>query len=210
MNSKFKIVLFLLCAIACKNDFFAQSSMTIDASQVMANFKFADSEGSRDKVYNPIFTSAYSLGYRFSTESGLMFKAGLGMRKAGSTLVYDASNYTWDFQYADVKLGLGYMYNKPERFKPYISVSGYFAYLLKANQTINNENFDILKSESINKMDFGVFITPGLNFKLNDYISAYTEFNYMMGLANLETSTDGQKSNNSGMSLSLGLSFNIK
>lgn len=209
MNSKFKICLFLLSAFACRNEFFAQSSLTIDGSQIMSNFKFEDSQGTRDKVYNPIYTNAYSVGYRYSAESGLMFRAGLGMRKAGATLVYDNSNYAWNFQYADVKIGVGYVYNKPERIKPYLCVSGYFAYLLKANQTINNENFDILKSESINKMDFGVFITPGINIKINDYISAYTEFNYMMGLANLETSTDGQVSHNSGMSISLGLSFNI-
>lgn len=209
MKSKITLMLFFVGIIASKNSFFSQSSLTIDGSQILSNFKFDDSQGTRDKVYNPIYTSAYSVGYRYATESGLMFRAALGMRKAGATMVYDAVNYAWNLQYADVKIGLGYVYNKPERIHPYLSVSGYFAYLLKANQSINNENFDVLKSESINKMDYGVFITPGINIKINDNMSAYTEFNYMMGLANLETSTDGQKSNNAGMSLSLGLSFTI-
>ena len=58
-------------------------------------------------------------------------------------MVYDGYNYLWDLQYTDIKLGGGYIYNAG-RLKPYLSVSGYFAYLLKANQTINNQNFDTL------------------------------------------------------------------
>jgi hypothetical protein len=186
---------------------FAQSNVTIDASQVVSTFKFTDSTGTQDKSYSPVYSGAYSLGYRYASEGGLLIRAGLGMRKAGATMVYDNINYTWNLQYADIKVGAGYIYNKAS-FQPYLSVSPYYAMLLKANQSLNNENFDIINSKSLQKNDYGVFITPGLQFKASDAISVYTEFNYMMGLRNLETDS-GQKSYNRAYSFSLGVAFTI-
>lgn len=199
--------LIIISAVLFSQCFFAQSSITLEASQVVSTFKFTDSAGVQDKSYAPIYTGAYGLGYRYASEGGLLIRAGLGMRKAGATMVYDHINYAWNLQYADVKVGVGYMYNK-KRFKPYVTASFYYALLLKANQSLNNESFDIKDSKSLKTNDYGVFITPGLQFKASDAISVYTEFNYMMGLQNLETG-NGQKSYNRAYSLSLGVAFTI-
>lgn len=203
-----KKLIIIISAVLLSQYSFAQSSITIDASQVVSTFKFTDSAGVQDKSYSPIYSGAYSLGYRYESEEGLLIRAGLGMRKAGATMDYDNINYTWNLQYADVKVGVGYIYNKV-RLQPYLSASPYYAMLLKANQSLNNENFDIINSKSLQKNDYGVFITPGLQFKASDAISVYTEFNYMMGLRNLETSS-GQKSYNRAYSFSLGVAFTIE
>lgn len=202
-------ILFLLTGMfIASTQVIAQSSVTIEASQVISTFKYIDSDGTRDKSYSGIYSGAYGLGYRYVSEAGLLVRAGLGMRKGGATMVYDNTNYTWNLQYADVKAGIGYMYNK-KQFKPYLSASGYYAILLKANQSLNNENFDIKNSKSLKKNDFGIFITPGLQFKASDAVSVYAEFNYMMGLQNLEVDS-GQKSYNRAYSFSLGVAFTIK
>lgn len=206
-----KILLFAICLSgATRSNLKAQSSLTIDASQVMSNFQFTDSTGQKnDTSYSVNYSGAYSLGYRYSTESGLIVSTSIGMRKGGATLVIDNSNYVWDLQYANFKLGAGYVYGEG-RFKPYLMVSGYFALLLKANQRLNNENFDIIESGHIQKIDYGLHITPGVQFKISDDLTVYTEIGYLQGLSNIETSTSGQNSKNTAYTLTLGMSFTIK
>jgi hypothetical protein len=200
---KLKILLLSIGFMFIKTSLMSQSNLTFEVSQVYSNFKFLDSTGTQDKTYKPIYCNAYNFGYRFESQGGFLFRASVGMRKAGATMVYDAMSYKWDMQYADVKVGVGYIYNK-KRFQPYISASPYFAYLLKADQLKNNETFDIVDSKSMKMYDYGFFVTPGLKVKLSDFVSIYTEFNYMMGLQNLETD-NGQEAYNNAFSLSLGV-----
>jgi len=186
----------------------AQSQLTIEASQHFASFKFSDSQGNAlNSEYSGVFTGAYGVGYRFLTGNGILLRSGIGIRKAGATLVYDNMNYSWNLQYADLKLGGGYMLKK-DRFSPYMMVSGYCAYMLRGFQTINNEDFNIKESKSINEMDFGILITPGVQIKLTDALSSFVEFNYLMGLQNLEKD-ESQESKNISYGLTLGLSLSF-
>lgn len=187
---------------------YGQSIITIDASQNITNFKFTNSLGERDKNYSSSYSGGYSIGYRYQTDMGLYIPVKLGMRSAGATYVYDNMNYSWNLQYAEARLGIGYNY-KFDKLGIHLGVSPYFSYLLKANQRLNNEDFDIRASGTINKIDYGLFISPGVNFQANDLINIYLDLNYMMGLGNLETD-EAQKSNNTGYGATLGLAFTIK
>lgn len=198
----------LLGFICCVTTVNAQSQFTIEASQQFTSFKFSDSQGSAlNSEYSGVLTGAYGVGYRFVADNGILFRAGIGVRKAGATMVYDNMNYTWDLQYADLKLGGGYIL-KNDRFSPYLIVSGYSAYMLRGFQTINNEDFNIKESKAINEMDFGILVTPGVQIKLSDALSSFVEFNYLMGLQNLEKD-ESQKSKNVGYGLTLGLSLSF-
>ncbi|MCK4920789.1 MAG: outer membrane beta-barrel protein [Bacteroidales bacterium] len=196
----------------------AQSSITIDASQQMTNFVFVDGTGIQENTfmmfgnedsYKPTYGGAYSVGYSYALDFGMYIRLNTGMRNAGATMVYDASNYSWDFQYLQTKLGLGYALALG-RFNPYMGVSGYFSYLLKATQTVNDEDMDIINSGSIEKNDIGLSIPIGVRIDASDYISVYTEFSYLMGLKNIETSGPGQTANNVAYMVTMGLSFTIK
>jgi len=184
----------------------AQSSLKVQASPLYASFKFFDSQDNKlNNEYSGTFTGAYGVGYRLVTEIGFMLNVDIGLRKAGATMVYDEMNYTWDLQYADGKLGVGYMLVK-DIVSPYLNVSGYYGYLLRGFQTINNEEFNIKESESISTSDYGIAISPGIQITLSDAISTFFEFNYLMGLKNLEVD-EGQKANNIAYGLTLGFSF---
>lgn len=201
--------LLLLISIVVSTFFVkAQSALTIDASQLFSSFKYTDKDGNiLNNEYQGIFTGAYSIGYRYVADFGLIVKPVIGMRNGGASLVYDGMNYSWKLQYANVKLGLGYMY-KTKRVNPYFVASGYYAYLLRGMQTLNNEDFNITESELLNKTDYGVVFTPGVEIKLSDFVSTYIEFNYLMGLANIEMD-EGQVAKNISYGISLGLSFSI-
>ncbi len=196
----------------------AQSSITIDASQQITNFVFTDGSGiqensylvfGEENTYKPVYSGAYSVGYSYLLDFGLFFRTGIGMRNAGATMVYDAANYQWDFRYLHARLGTGYAY-EIGRVSPYLGVSGYFGYLLKANQKVNNEDFDIIDSGSIQTNDFGLLFSPGVRIDASDYISIYSEISYLMGLQNIETGDSGQEAVNTAYMLTLGLSFTFQ
>lgn len=187
----------------------AQTGITVEASQMFTNFKFTDSEGNQDKEYTSNLSGAYHVGYRYDLDNGVVVQANVGMRTAGASLLYDNSNYNWDLQYVDVRLGVGYLYDM-NGIKPYLMVSPYYGQLLKANQLLNNENFDLKASGELQTNDFGVFLSPGVQFDVSDYISVYSQFDYMMGLQNLETNTNGQQSQNVAMAISVGAVFALK
>lgn len=196
----------------------AQSSITIDASQQITNFVFTDGSGlqdntymmfGEDNIYKPVYSGAYSFGYSYLLDFGLFIKANVGMRNAGATMVYDETNYKWELQYLQGKIGAGYAYDLG-LFNPYIAVTGYYGSLIKANQRINNEDFDIIDSGSIQKNDFGLNIPIGVRIDASEYVSVYTEASYLMGLRNIETSDNGQNAKNVGYMFTLGLSFAIQ
>lgn len=210
--SKVKVFLFVLGFISATTAM-AQSSLTIDASQLSSNFKFVDTQGTTDTSYLPTYTGAYSIGYQFATDGGFLVRTKIGMRNAGATMIYDDANYLWDLQYADAKLGLGYLFDIG-MFKPYLTVSGYYAYLLKANQIQGSMNYDMIKAGEVQRSDYGVLASPGVQVTLSDYISVYSEFSYLMGLKNIETQQlEGvdavQEGYNRAYSLTLGLAFTI-
>ena len=209
---KLKVLLFVFGLLSATTTM-AQSSLTLDASQLSSNFKFVNSEGEADTVYNPTYTGAYSLGYQYATEGGFIARAKVGMRNAGATMIYDDANYLWDLQYADAKLGVGYRYN-PGRFKPYLIVSGYYSYLIKGNQVQGTTNYDLIEGGELQRGDYGIVINPGVTLSLSEYISVYTEFSYLMGLQNIEKQPlegvdEVQKSFNRAYALTLGLAFTI-
>jgi len=205
---KITIIWILLGFISYVTTVNAQSGIAVEASQFYTSFKFTDSLGTKlDSEYSGILTGAYLVGYRFISEGGLMINVGLGIRKAGATMEYDAMNYTWNLQYADGRLGLGYML-KNDKVNPYLNVYGYYSYLLRGYQTINNENFDMKKAKSINDMDYGVAGSLGVQFSLSYTFSVFAELNYLMGLNNLETD-NGQKATNLAYGLTLGVSYSL-
>lgn len=219
-NFTFKLAMIMIVGLlGLQNPISAQSSITIDASQVYSNFRFIDSLAVRDNSYSGAYSGAYSLGYRHTGTKGLLLSANIGMRKGGATMVIDNSNYEWNLQYMNLKVGAGYIY-RLAKLGLYATASPYVSYLLRANQRINNENFDIKKTKSIQNLDMGLIGTLGTQLTVSDFIAVYGEVNYLMGLYNIEGSSRGntfawQKANgeqayNRAFSATLGVSFTIK
>jgi hypothetical protein len=196
-------ILFIMLLIACSATSRAQSGLTLEATQYYTTFSFNDSQGNLSKnEYKGIFTGAYSAGYSYQTDFGLFLRTGIGMRKAGANLVYDEMNYSWDIRYGEGRLGLGYMY-VIDAISPYLLVSGYYSYMLNGIQNLNNEQFNIIHSEVLNKTDYGILVSPGVEITITDNLSTFIEAKYLMGLHNLEKSS--QKAFNLGYGLSAGI-----
>ena len=181
----------MLIFLLASESSYGQSRLFVDASQQITNFRFSDSEGILDKNYAPVYSGAYSVGYAYEFDFGLFLKGNTGMRKAGATMVYDAANYMWDLQFLNTEIGAGFQYPLG-MFAPYITASGYYGFLLKANQRINNEDFDIIDSKSMIRHDVGIILSPGVNVNVTEAIRIFGEVSFLYGLQNVEAESEGK------------------
>ncbi|WP_223549876.1 MULTISPECIES: outer membrane beta-barrel protein [Aestuariivivens] len=203
-----RIILALTVAFISLSSIAQEPSFTIEASQLASTFKFVDSDNNKlNSDYQSIFTGAYGIGYRNIFENNIMLKAGLGKRNGGANYVYDNTNYSWRLEYAELKVGGGYML-KRRMFSPYAVLNAYYGHLLRGTQVLNNEEFNITESGILKKSDFGLIGNIGLNFKISNFISAYAEGLYLFGLSNIEEDS-GQTTANRSFGISLGLAFNL-
>ena len=62
----------------------------------------------------------------------------------------------------------------------------------------------MLQAESISNIDYGLFFSPGINYKVTPVVLMKLQINYMLGLGNLETDAD-QTSKNNAIGASLGV-----
>lgn len=200
-----------------KKNSMEQPTLTFDAGQVFSTFKFIDSKGNKLKEFTHNRGFGFSLGYRYPLPNGLFIRINTGLRKAGASMIYEGSNVNWNIQYADANIGLGYMYPKSYSpfkgweggIKPYFSISPYWGYMLKGNQLIGVFNYDIKEIKSMKATDVGLFFSPGLKLSVSKSIAFYTEYKYILGLKNLETTTD-KKSYNRGWTINLGVAVTVE
>ncbi|MFM2136467.1 MAG: hypothetical protein RL021_1867 [Bacteroidota bacterium] len=185
----------------------AESFLTFDAGQQYASFRFIDSDGQQDKDYSGVYSGAFGVGYRYVAESGFMARAGVGMNRGGASKVYDASNYTWFLEYASVSAGAGWMF-LDGKVRPYFSVAPYYSRLLRGTQTLNNEDFDIKQSERIGIDDYGFHFLPGIHFSATERLHLFAEFDYKLGLQNLDPDPD-QIANNRSVGVAAGIAIRI-
>ena len=205
VNWRYNLVIILLAVVLFKYSN-AQSIITFDAGQVVSTYKFTDEQG-QEKGFSSNITGCFSIGYQKLSPNGLFLRTNVGMRKGGASLIYNEVKADWNVQYADASVGVGYMATK-WRVKPYLSASPYFAYMLKAEQTIGSDTYDIKHNKSMVMNDYGVYISPGFKVALSNTIGFYAEYKQIIGLQNLEN-TAGQKSYNRGFSLNLGVAIAI-
>jgi hypothetical protein len=201
-----RFILVTLCFFLT-NKIKAQSVATFDVSQVVANFKFVDSNGELDKSFTPNITNSYSLGFLKASDKGVLLGGNIGLRMAGASKQVNSVAFKWNFQYLDLKVGAGYILNK-WRIKPYVLVSPYYASLLKADQLIAEKTYDVKKAKGVLNYDFGVVGSAGVKIKLSDLVSLFSSYNHIYGIKNIEVATN-QKLYNRGFSLSLGIALTI-
>jgi hypothetical protein len=191
----------------------AQSFMNIEVAQNFSTFKFSykfidNTDFSADyQQYTQINSIAYGAGYTNLRSSGLLFTGGLGFRKAGASLVYRKTNYLWELQYIDFKAGVGYFYNRWS-IKPYTYLMPYYAYLLSAKQSSGLTYYDVKSDKALKNHDVGLLLNVGLKVPLSYYTDLFAEYNYNVGLNNIETAPE-QFLYNRGFAVKLGLAINI-
>ena len=171
------------------------------------NLTFTDS---RDVVGTDLqanLSSSLALGYQYQIKEGLFFGAKLGVRNAGANYVYDDFNYNWKMTYVESRLLLGYKYSF-EKLSLSFATQGYYGYMIEANQRKHNMSRDMIESGTFDRMDYGLFFSPGVEYGITEKLGLYLNLDYMLGLNNIETDQD-QITKNTLMGAAIGLSITL-
>ncbi len=176
----------------------AQSYVSFGIGKNYSTFKFS-TKNIDDNIASPgysvVGSTTIRADYKYVNSKGLL-------------LVYKKRNFIWDMQYVDIKAGIGYQYTKWQ-IKPYVALVPYYAYLLNAKQSIGSNSYDIKATKAMKNCDLGTFINLGFKTPVYSNISIFAEYNYTLGLKNIETEA-GQYLYNRGFSVNAGLAFTIK
>lgn len=185
-----------------------QLRLTVEASQQVSNFMFLNSEGQKDNDYKAKLTGAYRVGYTVRWKAGPYFRNTIGLRNAGATYENNSINNDWSLQYVDIQLGLGYLFDF-ESLDLYADVSGYNAHLMRANQRLNDINYNLISSEQFVVNEFGLIGRFGINMDLSYQLDLNVGLSYTYGLTNLENAESNQTTKNRAPGFDLGIAFKI-
>lgn len=207
MKKLIQISLVLLILAGTAYSARSQGFIILKSGQNMTNFMYTDEDGHVDYRYKPLYSTSYNLGFAYYLKKGVFFQTRVGIRKAGSTYSYDDFNYRWDIQYADYRLGLGYKYDFKKIYFRF-ATEGYIGYVLQAEQRLFDTERDMVKAKTIDRLDYGMFFSPGIGYGLTEKISIELNINYMLGLGNLDKDP-GQTTQNRLWGTDLGLNIKI-
>lgn len=198
---------FISLAFLISISVFSQPSLNIGVSRNYSTFSFKDSIGNKDKSYSKSGANGFSAGIHHTLASGFTGAVSFGIRDCETSLDFEGIAVDWSLQYFFGHVSVGYRYQK-HRIQPYLLAGPYFASLVKARQKIGVSEYDLVKLKAIKTGDMGLFINPGIKFVLSDYFSVFGEYQSVIGLQNIEK-TGGQKTNNRGFAVNVGMVFAI-
>ena len=187
----------------------AQSSIALDVNQLFSSNVFKVG-GVVDNGYKTLPTISYNLSFLQEMKNGLIVQGSVGMQTIGSSTFADGNVYTYNFQYAVGKIGVGYELNK-FKLKPFVIVAPYYGYLLTGTSASTNASLpftDLKQNNSILSNDWGFVFNPGVRFEASDYISIFANVSYVYGIENISNLSDRQTYNR-GIGFGIGITATI-
>jgi hypothetical protein len=198
---------------------FAQQFGSIHFAQNYATFKYYDSEGNPNKHLTSDIKPSYGFNMNKFFKKGIFGRAEIGYKNYGAISMLDNNErINWSLNYLDFNLGGGYMYSE-KKLKPYVGVCFYTSYLYKADQIIGSRYYNLLVTNSVKRLDYGINSFLGLQYPFllqhvpfTEYVAVFAEYRNVLGLFQLETNNGGtnQRMYNRANSFHFGVSFFMK
>lgn len=168
----------------------AQDMASVNFGQVYSSFRFKDSQGNADQNMSFVVKNSYGFAYERILYKGWFIRPELGYKNFGAQSSVQNTNLNWDLHYLDLSLGGGYIFDiKP--VKPYIGTNFYLSYLLKGQQIVGSNAYDVKDQKSISSFDCGINLFTGLRYDIVENTSVFIECRWMNGLYQLDKNING-------------------
>ena len=205
MKKNITILLLLMSFLPLK----AQNKIGVSFSQTYSTFRFKDSDG---EVEDLKYTIKYGYGLTWQQEilESLFVEGSLSYNCKGAGSTLGVQKLDWSLHYVNAGINAGYKMIIG-RLSPQGGAGLYYGRLLKAEQLIGSDYFDLIETDYIRKSDFGANIFAGIGYDYSDNGSVFIRLNETIGLLQLEKSELlSQKMFNRTFSIQLGLFFTIQ
>lgn len=204
------ISLFVICFSLKAQDIKLIQQVNFNVGKTLSSFLYKDADGNKDE----------NLGFRSGNTYNLSVDLGFGLKHLlRPEIIYSELGAKSSFMdvLVDWKLnyfgfGASYLYKYIDRESIAISpgaIIGY-DYLLKGEQTIGSERYNLNKNDALKTWDLSLGILLNSRFKVTDSFYLNFEYRFNIGLNQIEKKDQGEKSKNIGHKALVGLSYNLK
>jgi len=187
----------------------SQNKIGVSFGQTYSTFRFKDSEGAVEDLK---YTIRYGYGVIWQQEiTDFLFAEGsLAYNCKGATSTLGVQKLDWSLHYVNASISAGYKMTIG-RLSPHGGAGLYYGRLLKAEQFIGSDYFDLIETDYIRKSDFGANIFAGIGYDYSDNGSVFVRLNETIGLLQLEKDEQAtQRMFNRTFLIQLGLFFTIQ
>lgn len=186
----------------------AQNKVNVFFNQNFSTFRFVDSEKNISDL-NYTIKYGYGLSYQRVFGKHYFVEGLLSYNNKGANSTLDLKKLDWSFHYVNVGSNIGYKFIIG-RLSPHFGAGLYYGRLLKADQFIGSDYYNLMILNDIKKNDFGANLLAGLEYEYSDKGTVFFRINESMGLLQLEKgNVVTQKMFNRTFSFQLGLFFSI-
>lgn len=187
----------------------AQDKIGISFTQNFSTLRFLDSENEKEDLDYAI-KYGYGISYQLGFSENFFGEGSLFYNSKGANSTLDLQKLDWSMDYINASVNGGYRFIL-NRLVPHFGVGVYYGRLMKADQFIGSDYYDMMSTDAIGKNDLGVNLFAGLDFEYSTDGVVFIRLTESMGLLNLENNQEAnQKMFNRTFSIQLGLNFIIK
>ncbi len=185
-----------------------QNNIGLYFSQNFSTFRFLNNDGEKEDLKYTI-KYGYGLIYQIQFDSNIFAEGLLSYNNKGANSQIGNTKLDWSFHYVNLGINGGYKFNLG-RIQPHVGTGFYYGHLLKADQFIGIDYYDLMSMDIISMNDLGLNIFGGMSYEYSRNGFVFIRLNQEIGLLQMEKDDeDNQKMFNRTFSIQLGLLFNI-
>lgn len=204
-----KRIITLACFALLVLNLNAQYNIGVSFKQNYSTLRFLDSESNKEDLDFAI-NFGYGLSYQLEFSDEFYGEAMLAYNTLGANSTLGVQKLDWSLGYVQLGVHAGYKLDLRRLF-PHVGLGAYYGRLMKADQFIGPDFYNLMDENDINKNDVGALIVAGLEYEYSRDGSVFIRFEESIGLLNLEQDQEASQSMfNRVFSIQLGLLFNIQ
>jgi hypothetical protein len=181
-----KILLFLLLSGLCSRGF-AQNHFHVKSGKTFSTFLFRNSENTKDESLDYITNNFLGLSYDFNLGKLHVLRPEVSYREGGARSEWNNRRLFWKLNYIDINFAYQIKVLDFEKIKIYQGIAPGVGFLLSGEQYIGNDYFDVKKTGSLRKMDYGVNFMANAKIKVIENVYLTVEYRYGLGIRQIES-----------------------
>jgi hypothetical protein len=174
-----------------------------------SSFLYTNDAGEKDTNMTYTTGNQYGIGIGIALGSRHLVRPEVIYTEAGAKSSFQSTDLNWKMNYIGV--GANYMFklinDSSFSISPGIRIG--YDYLLRGEQTIGNERYNIKENDALKAWDLNAGACLNGRFKITETLYLNAEYRFNTGLNQIEKKDEGEKTRNIAHSALLGLSFNL-
>ncbi|HOF20533.1 MAG TPA: outer membrane beta-barrel protein [Bacteroidales bacterium] len=186
-----------------------QNKIGVSFNQIYSTFRFKNSEGEIEDLKYTI-KYGYDIIWQYKILEVFFVEGSLSYNCKGASSTLGVQKLDWSLHYANAGVNAAYKMTIG-RLSPHGGAGFYYGRLLKADQLIGSDYYNLMETNYIRKSDIGTNIFAGIAYDYSENGSVFIRLNEAVGLLQLEKNDlSSQRMFNRTFSIQVGLFFSIQ